>query len=77
MGLTVKGSTPRQIIFTSSNLTNLKTCNLKNDYGKLNSTLVDYILSLNVDELTNKYMLIAEFDDKTLASIQVYRSSEV
>ena len=77
MGLTTSGNNPRQIIFTSSNLDTLKSCNLRNDFDKLSSTLVDYILSINVDETKDKYMLIAEFDDKTLASIQVYRSSEV
>lgn len=77
MGLKASGTKPRQIIFTNSNLDDLKSCGLKQDYGSLSSTLVDYILSMGVTEGKDKYMLIAEFNDKTLAAIQVYRSSEV
>jgi len=77
MGITTSNATPRQIIFTSSSLSELKTCNLKSDHGMLRSTFVDYILSLNPSESKNKYMLIAEFDDNTLASLDIYRASEV
>lgn len=77
MGITTPNAIPRQIIFTSSNLTNLKSCNLRDDSGMLKSTLVDYILSLSSDELNDKYMLIAEFDDNTLASLNIYRANEV
>ena len=77
MGITPHGSAPRQIIFTSSDLKELKACNLRDDYGTLKSTFVDYILSLNNNESKDKYMLIAEFDDDTLASINIYSASEV
>lgn len=77
MGITTSNARPRQIIFTSSDLKNLKSCNLKDDAGYLRSTFVDYILSLNPEESKDKYMIIAEFDDDTLASLNVYRASEV
>ena len=77
MGITTNNARPRQIIFTSSDLKGLKTCDLKNDSGSLRSSFVDYILSLNIDEIKDKYMLMAEFDDDTLASLNIYRASEV
>ncbi len=77
IGITTTNARPRQIIFTSSNINDLKSCNLKDDSGHLRSTFVDYILSLNSTEEKDKYMLIAEFDDNTLASLNVYKASEV
>ncbi len=77
MGITTNNARPRQIIFTSSNISELKSCDFKNDSGFLRSTFVDYILSLSSNEVKDKYMLIAEFDDDTLASLNIYRASEV
>ena len=77
MGITTSNARPRQIIFTSTNISGFKECGLKDDSGFLRSTFVDYILSLNSTEVKNKYMLIAEFDDNTLASLNIYRASEV
>ena len=77
MGITTTNARPRQIIFTSTDISGFKTCNLKDDSGFLKSTFVDYILALNSTEVKNKYMLIAEFDDDTLASLNIYRASEV
>lgn len=77
MGITTNNARPRQIIFTSTNLTGLKTCDLKSDSGNLKPSFVDYILSLGNEEIKDKYMLLAEFDDDTLASLNVYKASEV
>lgn len=77
MGITTTNIRPQQIIFTSSDLDELKSCDLKHEAGMLKDSFVDYILSLNIDKEDNKYMLIAEFDDNTLASINLYRASEV
>ena len=76
MGISTTNARPRQIIFTSSNISELKSCNLRDDSGYLRSTFVDYILSLNTSEVKDKYMLVAEFDDDTLASLNIYRASE-
>ena len=54
-------------------MTDLKTCNLKTESGMLRSTFIDYILSLNSDVTDNKYMIIAVFDDNTLASLDIYK----
>ena len=77
MGINPSHGMPRQIIFTSSNLEEIKACDLRNDSGKLKSSFVDYILSLNSEEVKDKYLLIAEFDDETLASLYIYNASEV
>ena len=77
IGITTANSRPRQIIFTSSDLYNLKTCDLKNNPGKLRSSFVEYILSQNIKEIKDRYMLFAEFDDSTLASLYIYKDSGV
>ena len=38
---------------------------------------VDYIKTLKPDDNESRYMLIARFDDDTMASLIIYRSSEV
>ena len=77
IGITTSSSRPRQVIFTSSNLEPLKTCDLANDSSYLRSSFVDYILAQNVSEIKDKYMLLAEFDDGTLASLYIYKDSGV
>lgn len=77
MGVTPSNNRPRQIIFTKSNLSINNSCNLKESNGTLTPTFVDYILSLKADDNDSRYMLIAKFDDDTMASLIVYRASEV
>ena len=77
IGITTANSRPRQIIFTSSDLSPLKTCDLSNDSGYLRSSFVEYILAQNNSEIINRYMIFAEFDDNTLASLYIYKDSEV
>ena len=77
MGITTSNSRPRQIIFTKSNLNLNKSCDLKDSSGKLRSTFIDYILTLKADDNDKRYMLIANFDDNTMASLILYRASEV
>ena len=76
MGITTTSARPRQIIFTTSNLA-IQKCDLENDKGQLRATFVDYIKTLKPDDNESRYMLIARFDDDTMASLIIYRSSEV
>lgn len=77
MGITTTTARPRQIIFTKANLPIQNECDLENDKSQLRTTFVDYIKTLKPDDNDSRYMLIGRFDDDTMASIIVYRSSEV
>jgi len=76
MGITTTNARPRQIIFTESNLP-IQKCNLDQEKGQLRATFIDYIKTLKPDDNDSRYMLIARFDDDTMASLIIYRSSEV
>lgn len=77
MGITTTTARPRQIIFTKANLPIQNECDLENNKSQLRTTFVDYIKTLKPDDNDSRYMLIGRFDDDTMASIIVYRSSEV
>lgn len=77
MGITTNNARPLQIIFTKSDLSWKENCTFKDETNTLKKSFIDYISSLKSDNSDKRYMLIAAFDDNTMASIVLYRASEV